>query len=156
MLTEEDRFQRAAELAYRYIGRRERTEFELRRHLEQRGVAGDVAELALRTLVEQGYVDDARFARLFTQDKRALEQWGNERIARALQERGIDRELIDEALACEGSEPELERALALLRRRFPSPPQTRLERDRALGVMVRKGYGLELALEAIALYARAC
>ena len=33
-------------------------------------------------LLEFGYLDDARYARVFTQDKRTLEAWGNERIAR--------------------------------------------------------------------------
>ena len=41
---------------------------------------------------------------------------------------------------------ELEAAIALLRRRVPDPPATPRERDRALGILVRKGYDLELAL----------
>ena len=39
--------------------------------------------------------------------------------------------------------------MALLRRRFPDPPATPRDRDRALGVLVRKGYELELAHDAI-------
>ena len=38
---------------------------------------------------------------------------------------------------------------ALLARRFPEPPATPRERDRALGVLVRKGYALELAHDAL-------
>jgi SOS response regulatory protein OraA/RecX len=92
--------------------------------------------------------------RLFVEDKRALEHWGNDRIARALQERGIDRELIDQGLAATSAEEsELERAVTLLRRRFPEPPQDRRARDRAFGVLVRKGYDPELALDALAKYA---
>jgi regulatory protein len=37
----------------------------------------------------------------------------------------------------------------VLRRRFPAPPSDDGERRRALGVLVRKGYGLELAHDAI-------
>jgi regulatory protein len=43
----------------------------------------------------------------------------------------------------------------LLARRFPAPPQTPRERDRALGVLVRKGYGLELAHDAVRRHAGA-
>jgi regulatory protein len=50
-------------------------------------------------------------------------------------------------------EDELEAALALLRRRVPSVPQTPRERDRALGMLVRKGYQLELAYDALRRYA---
>ena len=116
---------------------------------------------AVALLSEQGAVDDVRFARLFVQDKRELEQWGTERIRQGLLARRVDRELIAEALAeSEGAdednatETELDRALGLLRRRFSSPPRDRRERDRALGVLIRKGYDLELALDALSAYGR--
>ena len=51
-------------------------------------------------------------------------------------------------------ESELDRALELLRRRFPTPPEDRRERERALGVLLRKGYESELALDALAAHTR--
>jgi regulatory protein len=48
----------------------------------------------------------------------------------------------------------MDRALAVLRRRFPQPPEDRRERDRALGVLLRKGYESDLALDALAVHAR--
>ena len=50
------------------------------------------------------------------------------------------------------SESEKERALAVLRRRFPSPVGDRRERERALGILLRKGYDADLALDAIAVH----
>lgn len=177
---EEDRLQHALGLAHRYLNPRERTVGEVRRRLEQGGVEPDVAEQALAILGEQGCLDDQRFARLFVQDKQELEQWGAERIRRGLLARGIDPELIAAALHHQGpgqasgavdsltgapdgltsaaDEPpqtELDRALALLGRRFPSPPRDRRERDQALGVLIRKGYDPELAVDALSAYARA-
>ena len=52
-------------------------------------------------------------------------------------------------------EGELEAALALLRRRVPAVPTTARERDRALGMLVRKGYELDLAHDALRRYAGA-
>jgi SOS response regulatory protein OraA/RecX len=49
----------------------------------------------------------------------------------------------------------MERALEILRRRFPSPPRERRDRDRALAVLLRKGYEPELALDALTAHARA-
>jgi regulatory protein len=147
--------QRALELAYRYLNRRDRTETEIRRRLEQAGITPTTIDHTLATLVDQGVVNDSRFARLFVEDKRTLDRWGNDRISRALIQRGIDRDLIDAALVDDDStEDELDRALELLRERFPHPPQDRRERDRALGVMLRKGYDSELAVDALAAYAR--
>jgi regulatory protein len=94
---------------------------------------------------------------LFAQDKRELAGWGSERIRSGLIARGIDRELVDEALGDAGAAEEtteLERALALLSCRFPSPPHERRERDRALGLLIRRGYDPDLALDALAAYAR--
>jgi regulatory protein len=126
----------------------------VRVHLRRAGVAPADVEQAITSLVEQGYLDDARFVRLFIQDKRELEDWGTDRITQALLTRGIEPELVDDSLHGQDADSELERALALLRRRFPSPPGDRRERERALGVLLRKGYDSELALDAIAAHTR--
>jgi len=154
------RLHEAIATAYRYLNRRERTQAEMRAHLERAGLDPRSIEQAIQALVGDGQLDDLRFARLFVQDKRQLEGWGSDRIRQTLFGRGVDRDLIEEALA-EGDgdegdgDDEMGRALELLQRRFPSPPQDRRERDRALGVLIRKGYDPDLALEALSAHARA-
>lgn len=140
----------ALAVAYAWLNRRECTVAEMRAHLEGKGIDSRHLEAAVAALVEESLLDDARFARLFVQDKRELAQWGSERIEQALLARGVDREVIGEALAEQGSGDEVERALALLRRRFPAPAEDRRERERALGMLLRKGYDVEVALDAIA------
>jgi regulatory protein len=161
-ISEEERLQKALDLAYAYLNPRDRTVSEARQRLARGGVSAEVIENVVEILGEQGFLNDSRFARLFVADKRTLEQWGSERIRRGLVSRGIDRHLADAALAEEPAgagdeeelESELDRALALLRRRFPQPPEDRRERNRALGMLMRKGYESELALDALAAYAR--
>jgi regulatory protein len=142
--------------AYRYLNQRERTQAEMRAHLEGKGIGARDVERSIGALVEQGQLDDSRFARLFVQDKRELDDWGGDRIRQVLLSRGVDRDVVEEALAeheqVGGSE--LDRALGLLRRRFPSPPEDRRERDRALGVLLRKGFEPELALDALAAHSK--
>jgi regulatory protein len=163
-ISEEERVQKALDLACAYLNSRDRTVSEIRRHLERRGVSEGVTEHVVEILGEQGFLNDSRFARLFVADKRTLEQWGSERIRRGLLSRGIERHLADAALAEDATgagigdeeepESELDRALAVLRRRFPKPPEDRRDRNRALGMLMRKGYESELALDALAAYAR--
>lgn len=141
--------QRALELAYRYINRRERTIAEVAARLSQAEIDPSTARATIDELIELGSLDDVRFARLFTEDKRGLEQWGTERIARGLAARGIDRELITAALAETEPDSELERALGVLARRFPVPPTDHRERERALAMLLRKGYDSETALTAL-------
>jgi regulatory protein len=155
----QEQVQRALDLGYAYLNQRDRTVHEVRRQLERKGVSEEVTGATIDTLTAQGFIDDARFARLFVSDKRELEQWGAERIRRGLLARGIDRQLAEAALDDERADPgrsdgELVRAVAVLRRRFPTPPEDRRGRDRALGILLRKGYDSEVALDALAAHAR--
>jgi regulatory protein len=161
---------RALERAYRYLNRRERTVHEVRQHLSGLDLEARAVDVAVAELIEAGYLDDERYARLFVQDKRELEEWGSVRIRRALEARGVKRDVVDAALtettgsahagpgAGAGSEHtvagEFERAVSLLERRFPAPPRERRDRQRALGMLVRRGYDLELAVAALGAYAR--
>lgn len=163
-MSDEPRQAQALAWALAHVNRRERTTAEVRAHLVRKGVSEGAAHAVVEELVAQRLVDDARFAEMFVADKRTLEQWGSERIRRGLVERGVDREIAERALACadpagtaaeEDPRTELGRALELLRRRFPDPPRERRDRDRALSMLVRKGYESELALDALAAHARA-
>jgi regulatory protein len=128
--------EQALAIAYRYLNRRERTEAEMRTRLERGGVDPPDVEPAIATLLEHGYLDDARFARLFAEDKRELEQWGSDRIRRALRERGVSSDLVDEALAAHRGDTEIERALAVLRQRFPAPIEGASLRRHAAGTTI--------------------
>lgn len=145
----ESRLQHALDLAYRYLGHRDRTVLEVRRHLEHKRVEPVAIDAAVAELIDHGYLDDVRYARRFVEDRRTLDAWGRDRIERKLLAAGIDGETVALALAAQDGEDELEAACALLRRRFPVPPAGDRERDRALGMLVRKGYDLDLAYDAI-------
>ena len=155
VLDPEARLQHARDVAWRSLNRRDRTAAELRRTLADKRVEPEVVEHVLAELEEGGYVDDARYAATFAEDRRRLDAWGSERIERRLLALGVEREHIDAALGEQGAADEFEAAVALLARRFPVPPQTPRERDRALGVLVRKGYDLELAYDALRRHAGA-
>lgn len=144
-----DARQRGLELALRALGSRERTESELRAFLERRRVEPDVVDDVLAAVRDEGLVDDAGYARRFAEDRRLLDRWGNERIARDLARRGVQRELIDEALAGHGHDEELAVAVELLDRRFPMPFDGDRERDKAWRMLVRRGYQPELAYSAV-------
>jgi regulatory protein len=143
------RLQRALELGYRHLGKRDRTEAEVRRHLTAKDLDAASIDSAIVALVRQGYIDDARYARVFAEDRRALDDWAAQRIERRLMELGVVPELVRDALSHGDSKGELDAAVALLRRRWREIPATDRERERALGLLVRKGYDLELAHDAV-------
>jgi len=105
-------------------------------------------EEVIALLVEAGAIDDAGFARRYAEDKRNLAGWGPDRISTALRGRGVPSDQIEAALGGEDEEDQLRRAVALLGDRGMSCGSVR-ERERALGLLVRRGYPLELAYEAV-------
>lgn len=153
-LDPEAALQHARDIAWRSLNRRDRTEAELRGTLADKRVEPGLIDLVIEELREGGYVDDARYAQRFAEDRRRLDAWGSDRIARRLRALGVDPEHVEVAVADQDAGEELEAALALLERRFPRPvggewPPSPRERDRALGVLVRKGYEPELAYDAL-------
>ncbi len=149
VLDPEMRVQHARDLAWTALNRRERTVAELARALEGKRVEPAVIDEVVGELQAQGYLDDASYARRFAEDRRRLDGWGPERIERKLRSLGVGATELEAALDARNGEQELEAALALLRRRFPDPPDTPRDAQRVLGVLVRKGYGLELAHDAL-------
>jgi regulatory protein len=138
----------AYKLALKALRYKERTESELRDWLAERGVEeAEIAEV-IALLAEAGAIDDASFARRYAEDKRQLAGWGPDRIAKVLAGRGVDRAHIEAALGGEDESAQLERAIALLGDRG-MPCGTERDRERALRLLVRRGYPLELAYEAV-------
>lgn len=143
------------ELALRAVSRRERTEAELREWLAARGCEPEGIDAAVGELLSTGTVDDARYARLFAEDKREFSGWGSARIRAALAERGVAREVIDRTVAADGGyDDEVGRASSLLVRRGESLDDD-ASRARALGFLARRGYELEVAYEAVRGFDRA-
>ena len=141
--------QRALDLAYKALNRRERTVFELRSYLEGKLVEPAAIDAAVDELERERLLDDARYARHFAEDKRMLERWGGERIERELTRRGVALDLIETALAARDHAGELDAALALLAEKAPERPSDDRARDRAWRMLVRKGYAPELAYDAV-------
>lgn len=147
--------ERAIELAYRAVARRERTVAELRTCLESKRVGPAAIEAAVAELQAVGLLDDASYARRYAHDKRELERWGSERIGRDLRRRGVAPELVETAVADHGREAELATALLVLEQRLSSPAlNDDRERDRAWHMLVRRGYEPEIAYEAVRAHER--
>jgi regulatory protein len=134
---------------YAHLARREHSVAELRARLERARFDPAVVEEALKAVIEQGYLDDERYARLLAQDRRELDGWGVERIRARMVRAGIDRSLIDITLAPFTAESERQAAVALLRKRFTTEPADARERQRAFALLIRQGFDSEVAYDAI-------
>lgn len=78
---------------------------------------GEVSQVLTR-LIEQGYIDESRYARAFVNDRFRFNGWGRIKIAHHLRLKGISSELIDEAITAIDEEQYRERLLDLLRAKW--------------------------------------
>jgi regulatory protein len=72
-----------------YCAYQERTQREVRQRLRDWGVWGDEAEELIARLIEEGYLNEERFARAFAGGKFRIKQWGRVKIEQELRQRGI-------------------------------------------------------------------
>jgi regulatory protein len=146
--------QEALDHGFSYLGHRDRTVAEVRRHLERKRIEPRGIDEALAELQRLGYLDDARFVQRFADDRRRLDGWGTDRIERRLTALGVEPGLIAAGLSGDGGHDELSAAIDLLRRRLRMPPATDRERERALGILARRGYELDMAYDAVRAFER--
>jgi regulatory protein len=138
----------AFEVALAALRRKERPGAELADWLRRRGYGDREVAATIARLAEAGELDDERFARGYAEDKRALRGWGAERIREGLAARGVAESLIEATLEEDSEADQVARAAALLASRN-RPVAEEADRARALGFLTRRGYGYEVAHEAI-------
>ncbi|MDR2139789.1 MAG: RecX family transcriptional regulator [Tannerella sp.] len=76
----------------------ERCVSEVRKKLTEAGASPEVSERIITRLVEEKFMDEARFCRSFVKDRFRFNGWGRIRIRHELQQKGIASRLIAEAL----------------------------------------------------------
>ena len=88
------------------------------------------AEEVVAALVDEGFVDDRRYAAAFAREKSALSGWGPVKIRSALLARGVARDAVLEALGeidPERAAAKLEKVLETKWRALRDDPQGRLK-----------------------------
>jgi len=95
---EKEQIKEAKIKAARYCAYRERAPLELREKLEGQGLSGASLQQAFDELVQQGFVDEQRFALAFTQGKFRLKKWGKIKIEHHLRHFQISELTVQKAL----------------------------------------------------------
>ncbi|MFI3261458.1 MAG: regulatory protein RecX [Rikenellaceae bacterium] len=71
-------------------------------------------EKILKRLISEKWISDRRFAEAFVRDKTTFSSWGKYKIKTALSTKGIDKDIIEEALGTINDDNSLENLIALL------------------------------------------
>ncbi len=127
--------------ALKLIEIRDRTQKEMRTKLLEKGYDEETAEKEIAFLKEYGYIDDERFAAHFTSDAINLKKWGKSRIRTELLRRGIDRNIIDDAIEEAFSETDDDRLYQEMEKRFRGADFGNMkERTRIFNFYLRRGF----------------
>jgi regulatory protein len=147
---------RALALAYRLVGQRERCEADLRARLLKKECSADAIDAAVAELVRFGFLDDRRYARMYAEDKRRLQGWGDRRIRLQLGRAGVPRGVVDELFTGEealDAPSELEAALELLHRKQPDLADQKA-RTKAASMLARRGIASPVVWQALREHAK--
>jgi regulatory protein len=91
-------FEQLLQKLKKYCAWRERCKHEASLKLQQLNANGEQTKQVLKHLAEEGFLDNQRFARMFTQGKLHNNKWGKQRIRMELLQRNIQEADIRQAL----------------------------------------------------------
>ncbi len=93
-----DAHEQAFQRALHYLNYRPRTEAELRRYLQKRGLDEALIESTIDRLRELKLIDDAAFAQRWVESRNTFRPRGRRALRAELRQKGLDEDLIAQAL----------------------------------------------------------
>lgn len=90
---------KAYDRAVAFLSIRPRSTAEVRRRLERAEIDPETIEAVVARLTEQGYLNDAEFARYWIENRQQFRPKGEQALRQELRRAGVDNEAIDESLA---------------------------------------------------------
>jgi len=97
-IREEINITAAKQSGIRMLYSKDRTEFEVRQKLIRQGFDEDTAEGAVMQLKSMGYINDRLYSHKYISDRLKLKPKSKKALVYELQNKGINREIIDEVL----------------------------------------------------------
>jgi regulatory protein len=139
---EADPEQVARTIVLRRLALAPRTRSDLAKDLAKRGIPDDVIGPVLDRFEELGYIDDEAYAHMWVESRRRNKALARSVLKRELTDHGIDRELVDAAIAQIDDDAEWQRAreFALSKFRVRQGEEPHKAIQRLASQLGRKGY----------------
>ncbi len=131
----------AREIALRLLARRERSAGEIRQRLRLKGLS-DFADKTIDDLKAKDYLNDERFATLFTRDKINLKRWGPQRIRAELYAKSVSKAVIEKVIGAAFRDQDQTVMISeLIAKKVKGKTAiTDKERQRVWNFLIRRGY----------------
>lgn len=131
--------------------RREYCSWDVRQKMSRQAVDDDVQAAVMAHLIEHRYIDDARYARAFINDKARYSKWGRRKIEQALRQKRIDSSVYAPLLAdidADDYQETLAELLAAKRRQLKDADAYTL-RTKLMRFALGRGYTMDEVLDAL-------
>ncbi|RLK61528.1 SOS response regulatory protein OraA/RecX [Actinokineospora cianjurensis] len=142
---------KARDICYRQLAARDRTRVELAQALRRKEIPDDIAEAVLGKFDAAGLINDAAFAESWVRSRHTHRGLGRRALATELRRKGVDDEIVAEAVAAVDTDAEQERAAELVAKKLGTmralDEQTKIRR--LVAVLARRGYGEGLAYRVV-------
>jgi regulatory protein len=145
-LKEQGNVEKEYNQALNYLSYRPRSRAEVSTYLRKRKVPEIQTEIILDRLENAGLVDDAEFARYWVDNRERFRPRGLRGLRYELQSKGIDNEVIDEALASVDPSESAYRAADKKARQFRTLEESVFER-KLVEYLARRGFAYNIAQE---------
>jgi regulatory protein len=132
------------------IGRRPNSVKELKNKLAQHGYEESSIQWAIQALQQQKYVNDEDFAKLWTENRVVQQRKGRNLVKQELQQKGISKEHIQEAIGAIDPDEEFQASLQVASKKWSQTKGEPFERRRKTAAfLLRRGYTSSLVSKVI-------
>lgn len=138
--------------AANFCAYQERTQAEVRERLQKWGVEGDEADEIIVYLIEDNYLNEGRFAKIFAGSKFRVKSWGRQKILYELKARKLSEHSIREGLAEIDDEDYFEKLKTLIekkKRELRTEKQPMILKQKLARYAMSKGFEGDLVWDII-------
>lgn len=146
-------FEDAKNTANKYLSYRARTTYEVRKKLQDKDFTEEIINDVIDILISYNYLDDVKYTETFITESINFKNRGHIRIAMELKQKGIPKEIIDNAfLELDTKESEITKAYELLCLKIKTNKPDFKEKNRVLNLLLRRGFSFDDAKSAFSIF----
>jgi len=141
--------------AYTLLGKRLHSVYELRTKLRQKKYDAELIQLTIDDLLNGHYLDDMKFAEMFSEEKLRLKLWGKTKLKSELMKKGISSAIIMTVLEEKfpALDEELDNASQLVKKKYNQLKNRNMEKQklvkRLYAFLISKGYSYDISKQVI-------
>ena len=147
-LRQDDAVDRAYNAALNFLSYRPRSRGEIERYFRKRGTEAAVGAAVIERLQRSGLIDDSEFARFWVENRQTFRPRSARALRVEMRQKGLDREVIDEALEGLGDEEEIAYVAGRRKTAAFRSLEEREYMQKMLGFLQRRGFHYEAASRA--------